>query len=102
LGAKLPTADALENAVKLFELSARREIVNALGLPDNAGQPLLLVSAVRLDDVHLVLEINCSTPAAGMGDAAAIATSVILRAADEQWQLEDLQGIPKRYWFLLR
>lgn len=99
---KLPAGQALENELKRFELTARREVANAVGSSlESAGQTLPSVSAVRMSDFHLVLEINCPNPAAGMGDTAAIATCGILRAADERWQLEDLQGIPKRCWFTL-
>lgn len=36
------------------------------------------------------------------GDAAAIVTSVTLHAADQLWQIEDIQEIPKEHGFLMR
>jgi hypothetical protein len=102
LSTSLPAPEVLETAVKSFEASSRRDIAKALGKPGDLEQPVPSASAVRLDDHHLVLEIDCPSPEAMMGDAAAIATGSILRAADQQWQLEDLEGIPKRYWFILR
>jgi hypothetical protein len=104
LSTSLPAPEVLQAAVKSFEASARREIANALGKPGHVEQPVPSASAVRLDDHHLVIEIDCPSPTAkkNIGDAAAIATSSILRAADQQWRLEDVQGIPKSYWFVLR
>ncbi len=102
LSTSLPELEVLENAIKSFEARARRDIAEALGQPGDLEQPVPSASVVRLDDHHLVVEIDCPNPSAKMGDAAAIATWSILRAADLQWQLEDLEGIPKRYWFALR
>jgi hypothetical protein len=101
LNANLPAGETLEDAVISLGLAARREISKALGGQGDFEHPLPAVSAVRLGDHHLILQIDCPSAAAEMGDAAAIATWVILRGADERWQLEDLQGIPKRYWFIL-
>jgi hypothetical protein len=101
LRASLPSDEELLDAIRSFEYSARREVSNAMGIQGELMNPLPAVSATQLDSHHLVLEIDCPNAAAGMGDAAAIATSVMLRAADQRWQLEDLQGIPKRYWFIV-
>jgi hypothetical protein len=103
LGKKVPSGEALESALKTFERSVRRTIADALGIPDGLEHPVPAASAVRIDDHHLVIAIDCPGPASqeDMGDAAAIATFGILRAADQQWHLEDLQGIPKRYWYWL-
>jgi hypothetical protein len=104
LSTRLPPPEVLETAVKSFEASARWEIATAQSELGDLEQSAASASAVRLDDHHLILEIDCPSPAAkaNVGDAATIVTLSILRAADQQWQLEDLQGIPKRYWFILR
>jgi hypothetical protein len=94
----VPSGDALKIEASSLELNARREIIRVLGLADDTELRLPSISAFRLSDHHLVLEIDCPDASAGMGDAAAIATWVILRGADERWRLEDLEGIPKRYW----
>lgn len=101
LRGKVPEGETLENEVRSFELSARQEVAKALGIQGDLPYPLPAISGTRLDGHHVVLEIDCPSTAAGMDDAAAIATSVILRAVDQQWELEDLQGIPKRYWFIV-
>jgi hypothetical protein len=97
VSAKLPMADALDDAVKSFVLSARQEIANALGAESYLEDPLPRASAIRIDDHHLVIEIDCPTGRATAGDSPAIVTAVMLTAADRHWQLEDLQGIPRRY-----
>ena len=102
LGTSLPSDHALETAIRSFELSARRDIARAAGVSIELVQPLTSVTGVRLDEHHLVLEIVCPSSAAKLGDAAAIATWNTLRAADTQWQMEDLQGIPKTYWSFAR
>jgi hypothetical protein len=78
LGTILPAPEVLENTIKSFEASARRDIAKALCQPGDLEQPVPSASAIRLDDLHLVLEIDCPSPEAGMGDAAAIATGGIL------------------------
>jgi hypothetical protein len=67
------------------------EVLHQVDLP--------VVSAVRIDDHHLVLEIECPKPGIAVGDVAAIGTWVALRAVDKEWTVEDLEGIPRRYWF---
>lgn len=99
LRVSVPFDDALNAAARSFELNARREIAEALGLTDDVELQLPAVSAIRLSDHHAVFEIDCPHVSVGMGDAAEIATLSILRGADERWCLEDLQEIPKHYWF---
>ena len=101
VGSNLPARDVLEHTVKSFELSARRAIVEALELRGDAELAFPVVSVIRLDDHHLVLEIDYPIPEAQKGDEAAIATVGILKAADTQWEVLDIQGIPRRYWFIL-
>jgi hypothetical protein len=98
LNVNLPERAALESLVESFETDVRQKVATALGVSGELGQPVPRVSVVRLDEHHLVLAIDSPTSEAKMGDAAAITTFGILRAADEYWKLEDLQGIPKRYW----
>ena len=97
----LPARDILEDTAKSFELSVRRVIAEALELPVDVELTLPVVSAIRLDDHYLVLEIDCPIPEAQKGDETAIATVGILRAVDARWQVLDVQGIPRRYWFIM-
>lgn len=101
LGSNLPARDILEDMVKSIERSVRRAIVEAVELASDVDLTLPSVSAVRLDDRYLVLEIDCPIPEAQKGDETAIATVGILRAVDARWQVLDVQGIPRRYWFIM-
>jgi hypothetical protein len=72
LRSNLPARDILESRVKSFERSVRRVIVEALELPHDIELTLPVVSALRLDDRDLVLEIDCPIPEAQKGDETAI------------------------------
>ena len=97
----LPVRDALGYAAKAFEKAARQLILDALGLPKEDELALPLVEAIRLGDHHLALEIDCPVAQEQKGNEAAIATMAILGAADDQWQILDIQGIPRRFWFVI-
>lgn len=60
------------------------------------------VSLIRIDEHHCVADIEAPTPGHAVGDAAAIGTWTTLRAIDEAFGIEDLQGLPKRMWFQLK
>lgn len=55
-----------------------------------------------LDRHHIVAEIECPKPTETVGDEAAIITWTVLRECDSRWEIEDLQGVPKRYWLELK
>lgn len=58
LGIDLPDDDGIEVVVKSLDVNARREIINALGIRA-FDQKMVTVSAIRLGDRHLVLEMIC-------------------------------------------
>lgn len=94
VSAQLPGEDTLFDMTRSFESSVRQIIADVLQL-------LPKVSSVRLDDHHLVLQIDCPRADASKGDEAAITTWNVLRAADAQWPVEDIEGIPKRDWLAM-
>lgn len=98
----VPEGDALRVAAKSLEEFVQRIIVTEGQVSEADVRRLVSVSAVRLGDHHLALEIVCPKPGVDMGNAAMIATIQTLMRADELWKVEDLQGIPKAYWFILR
>lgn len=105
----LPAGDALESATKTLEEIAQRKIVEVLGNDAEADvRRHVSVSAVRLGDQHVVLEMVCPGPSGpgrqsvNFADAATIATISILKEADKRWKLEALQGVPKSYWFIMK
>jgi hypothetical protein len=97
----VPEGDALRVAAKSLEESVRRTIVIEGQASEADVRRLVSVSAVRLDDHHLAMEIVCPKPGVNMGNTAMIATIQTLMRADELWKVEDLQGIPKVHWFIL-
>lgn len=97
---KLGEGSALQAATEGFERRARAEIRRSYG--DVAAEAQPRAGVARIDDHHVVLEIDCPKPPIAVGDVAAIVTWVVLRAADREWGIEDLQGIPRRYWFQLK
>jgi len=99
----VPEGDALRVAAKSLEEFVQRLIITEVQVNEAHVRRLVSVSAVRLSDHHVVLEIICPAPTAtvNMGDAPAIATIRTLQEADDLWKVEDLQGIPKAYWFFL-
>jgi hypothetical protein len=60
------------------------------------------VSLGKIDEYHCVAEIEAPTAGYAVGNAAAIGTWTTLRAIDEAYGIEDLQGLPKRMWFQLK
>lgn len=47
---------------------------------------------------HVVVTIEAPTPTFALGDAAALITWGALRAVDDKFCIEDLQGLPKSLW----
>ncbi len=73
---------------------------------EHASEAALLESApvidlVRIDETHCVAEIETPSAEQAVGDTAAIATWMTLRAIDEAFGIEDLEGLPKKMWFQL-
>jgi hypothetical protein len=61
-----------------------------------------VIRLVRIDDARCVAEIEVPTAAHAVGDAVGIGTWTTLRAIDEAFGIEDLQGLPKKLWFQLK
>lgn len=57
---------------------------------------------VRLDDLHLLVRIEFAANETTVGDAATIAQWGALQRIDREIELDDLQGLPCRFWFPLR
>jgi hypothetical protein len=85
--------------MRAVEGTVRGEIVKHFG--DVAGDAFG-VGANRIGDLHLVVDVVSPNPELGVGDAAAVGTWQVLRSVDREWDIEDLQGIPRRFWFQLK
>ena len=53
VSAHLPEGNTIEAAARSFELSARQEISNVLGVPSKVERPLLSVCAIRCANANL-------------------------------------------------
>ena len=98
-------ADVDAKAVGLrMEERAQKKIKEALG-PYYSGDELEpsfpWVKLVVVDPVHALAHIVTRQPEKDITDAGMIAVAQVLRGLDEEWDIEDLQGIPKRFWLLL-
>ena len=85
--------DAFASIVTAYSSSATTETLSAV-------RPL--VQLVRLDDLHLIIQIEFAGPEISVGAEAAISQWGVLQAVDRQIRLDDLQGVPWDCWFFLR
>jgi hypothetical protein len=86
------------------EERARNQIVEALGSYYSDHELELsfpLVKLVVVDPMHVLAHIVTRQPEKDITDAGMIAMTQVLRGLDTEWGIEDLQGIPKRFWLLL-
>ena len=86
------------------EERARDKIKEALG-PYYSGDELEPsfpeVKLVVVDAMHALAHIVTRQPEKDITDAGMITIAQVLRGLDEEWNIEGLQGIPKRFWLLL-
>ena len=72
-------------------------------VPEEAiSTSLPAASIVRVAPHHCIVCIESPTPEHALGNDAAIGTWTILRGLDAAFGIEDLQGIPKEFWFALK
>ncbi|ETX04092.1 MAG: hypothetical protein ETSY2_30800 [Candidatus Entotheonella gemina] len=60
-----------------------------------------MVKLVVVDDIHALVHMITRQPEKDITDAGMIAIAQVLRGIDDAWGIEELQGIPKRFWLLL-
>jgi hypothetical protein len=101
----LPSQNEL--AIKSIELT--KSVANALmksygelATAEQLFRSRIDIELIRGDDHHIITEIICPQPQFRVGDAPVIGTWLPLRAIDVFWQIEELEGIPKRFWFQLQ
>ncbi len=69
---------------------------------ENASGELPTVQLARIGEHHCVVLIEAPSPEHAMGNEAATQTWVVLRQLDSAVEIEDLQGLPKDFWFQMR
>lgn len=101
---ELPDQAALDALAERLVTEATRVLREAYGQTseDQLRDSLPMASIVRIAPNHCVVVIESPTPGHAVGDAAAVGTWRILRGMDNAIGIEDLEGIPKRFWFPMR
>ena len=101
----LPDEETLTAMQRALEDDAFASIVAAYSstaTPETLSAVRPSVQLVRLDDLHLIVQIEFAGPELSVGAEAAISQWGVLQAIDRQVRLDDLQGIPCDHWFFLR
>lgn len=62
--------------------------------------PVIVLST--LDEHHLVVRIDFAAPSRSVGDSAGISQWGVLQDLQTYLQIDDIQGIPKRFWFFMK
>jgi hypothetical protein len=101
----LPNQSSLAELQQLIEERVSRNIKIAYGSVATARQlddvrPTLLL--MRIDDYHLLVRIVFAGPELSIGDSAVISEWGTLQAVAKEIEIDDLQGLPRDFWFLLR
>ena len=102
---RLPSQDEL--AMRSIELTkfvedALMESYGEFSTAEQLFRSRIDINLIRGDDYHIVAEIIYPQPQFRVGDAPVIGTWLPLRAIDDFWRIEELEGIPKRFWFQLQ
>ena len=101
----LPNETSLFDLQRLIEEAVSKNIEMAYGdmaTPcqlDNVRPTLCLM---RIDDHHLLVRIVFAGPELAIGDSAMISQWGTLQAVDAKIEIEELQGLPRAFWFPLR
>ena len=104
LAQPLPADVDVKAVGQRMEERAQKKIKEALGPYYSGGElepSFPWVKLVVVDPMHALAHIVTRQPEKDITDAGMIAIAQVLRGLDEEWVIEDLQGIPKRFWLLL-
>jgi hypothetical protein len=104
LAQPLPSDVDVKAVGQRMEKRAQKKIKEALGSyysGDELEPSFPWVKLVVVDPMHALAHIVTRQPEKDITDAGMIAIAQVLRGLDEEWVIEDLQGIPKRFWLLL-
>ena len=101
----LPSVTQVNKIAAMLTEQARQCVIDNYGefaTEEELKINLPSVNIVCVDDHHIVVETEFPAPGFSIGDVALIATWHVLHLLDEQWEIDDLEGIPKRFWFTFR
>lgn len=92
-------ADDASTALTNRAASAVHEARKARGIaPDDGGEHVPIVRLVPIDGRHLVMNVTTIKLEHDDAHAYLVAASAALRALDEMNSIDDIQGIPRRFW----
>lgn len=101
---ELPEQSALDLLAQRLCTEAQEAIRRAHGdrLAIEGSHPRTTADIVRISPRHCVASIESPAHDHAVGNEAAIGTWHILRGIDQAFELDELEGIPKQFWFQLR
>jgi hypothetical protein len=101
---ELPDQPELDIVATTLTTGAQQALRDAYGdvIGSDPAYCLPLTDIVRISPSHCVACVEAPTHKHAVGDDAAIATWLVLRGIDQAFEIEELEGIPKDYWFQLR
>ena len=104
-GAVLPATDLMHEFASWVTLQVRQLVIDnyaEYATEQELQMSFPSVAFVRVDDYHLVVETELAEHGFSVGDSALLGTWPVLRFVDEKWIIEELEGIPKRFWWALQ
>ncbi len=103
-GQELPGPTVLEALAERLATKAAQVLAEAYGrqLSEDQAASRTMASIIGFAPKHCVVSIESPAPGHAIGDDAAIITWSILRGVDEALGIDDLEGIPKHFWFPMR
>lgn len=100
----LPEEDEVSDLSQALDEHARKllcEAYAALSTPEQLRSSEARIRVLRIDSKHCVVSIELPTRKDEIGDADMVLTWGTLRRVDEAFGIDDLQGLPRNFWFLL-
>ncbi len=95
---------ALENAERFARDNTLQSLLAALG-PSYGEEQLArcvpLVELEPIDENHILVHALHPSREEEPSDAVLVAMAEILKAIDVEFGIEDIQGVPKRFWLLV-
>jgi hypothetical protein len=101
---QIPEQADLDNLAEKLSAEAREILRSAYGerlVMNPVASTLPIANIVRVTSLHCVVSIESPDHDHAVGDDAAVGTWRILQGIDRSLEIDDLEGIPKRFWFPL-
>ena len=96
--------NAIEEISTNLEAAARTAILNAhreSGAEDESVEPQISIKLGQIDQRHLVIGITTLRRDTTAVHSWLLSASAAMSALEKQFPIDDIQGIPRRFWTLL-